>query len=347
MKVAAMMLVTHQLQGSYVACPSRPLLWRKGLTLKRPVVTLHMLGRRERSISLRHSTCLCIGAHTCGLNTKSIRISAFKGSVENGESGARAIDENVPKSSIKVSYVPKDGEATTIESSKAHNGPVTYSSETGENIVGSAAIQELFKKWIMILRSQSPSRVMDDALGEEAPPRDTSEAKIDTQRNRKGKILKTVWSYFWDMNATIKIPLLIFVPWYLGVNLIYGAEVSKELTPLWVFGPLIIALYIKMLRGLCALYVFCFTQTVQLIRNLPTYYLLAYNYIAHGKLKEDIRVHVWQPVVDMKNLDYKEVCIKKMKDFQEWMMEKYLDYVESIWPYYCRTIRFLKRANLI
>lgn len=50
---------------------------------------------------------------------------------------------------------------------------------------------------------------MDDALGEEAPPRDTSEAKIDTQRNRKGKILKTVWSYFWDMNATIKIPLLI------------------------------------------------------------------------------------------------------------------------------------------
>ncbi|MBA0862741.1 hypothetical protein Goshw_012282 [Gossypium schwendimanii] len=288
-----------------------------------------------------------IGAHTCGLNTKSIRISAFKGSVENGESGGRAIDENVPKSSIKVSYVPKDGEATTIESSKAHNGPVTYSSETGENIVGSAAIQELFKKWIMILRSQSPSRVMDDALGEEAPPRDTSEAKIDTQSNRKGKILKTVWSYFWDMNATIKIPLLIFVPWYLGVNLIYGAEVSKELTPLWVFGPLIIALYIKMVRGLCALYVFCFTQTLQLIRNLPTYYLLAYNYIAHGKLKEDVRVHIWQPVVDMKNLDYKEVCIKKMKDFQEWMMEKYLDYVESIWPYYCRTIRFLKRANLI
>ncbi|KAL4384248.1 hypothetical protein GQ457_15G000870 [Hibiscus cannabinus] len=341
-----MVLVTHQLQGSYVAFRSRPLSCRKGLTLRRPVATLHMLGRRERGISVRHSTCSCVGAHARGLNAKNIRISAFKGSVQSDESGGREIEGNVPKSSIKVSYVPKDGEAATIDSSKAHNGPAAYALETCENVVGSPTIRKLFKKWIMMLQSQSPNHVVDDALGE-APPKDASETQIGSQSNRKGEILKIVWCYFWDMNVTIKIPLLIFAPWYLGVNLIYGAEVSKELTLLWVFGPLIVALYIKMLRGLCALYVFCFKQTVQLIRNLPTYYLLAYNYVARGKLKEDVRARMWQPVEDMKNLDYKEVWRKKVKDFQEWLMEKYLDFVESIWPYYCRTIRFLKRANLI
>ncbi|XVF12187.1 hypothetical protein REPUB_Repub08aG0092800 [Reevesia pubescens] len=343
-----MVLVTQQLQGSYVAFPSRPSSWRKGLTLRRHVVTLHMLGRRERGISLRRSVCLSIGApHTCGLEAKNIRISAFKGSAQNDESGCKANDGSVPKNSVKVSYVPKDSEETVIESSKAHNGPLAYASETSENIVGSPAIQKLFKKWIMILRSQSPSEVMGDALREEPPPRDTSETQIGTQSNRESEILKMVWNHFWEMDATIKIPLFIFIPWCLAVSFIYGGEVSKELTPLWIFGPLIVALYIKMLRGLCALYVFCFKQTLQIIRNLPTYYRLAYNYVARGKLQDGIRACVWQPVVEIKNLDYKELSRRKMKDFQEWMMEKYLDYVESIWPYYCRTIRFLKRANLI
>lgn len=129
--------------------------------------------------------------------------------------------------------------------------------------------------------------------------------------------------------------------------MIYGAEVSKELTPLWVFGPLIIALYIKMVRWLCALYAFSFKLTVEVIKNLPTYCRLAYNYVACGKLKEEIRARLWQPIANIKNLDYKELSRRKLKELQEQIMERYLDYVESIWPHYCRTIRFLKRANLI
>ncbi|OMO67542.1 hypothetical protein COLO4_30099 [Corchorus olitorius] len=342
-----MVLVTHQLQGSYVAFPSNPLSWSKGLALRRHVVTLKILSRREKGISLKRNVCLSTGApQTYGLKAKNIRISAFKGSARNDESVGRANDASVPKNSVKVSYVPKDGEEAVIEPSKAHNGPLAYASQTTETIVGSPAIK-LFKKWIMILRSQSPSQVMDQALGEGPPPRDTSEAQIETQINRQSDFLKIIGSHFWSMDATIKVPLLMFVPWFLAVSVIYGAEVSKELTPLWVFGPLIVALYIKMLRGLCALYVFTFKHTVKIIRNLPTYYLLAYNYIARGKLKEDVRARVWQPVVDIKNLDYKELSRRKMKDFQEWLTERNLDFVESIWPYYCRTIRFLKRANLI
>jgi len=84
-----------------------------------------------------------------------------------------------------------------------------------------------------------------------------------------------------------------------------------------------------------------------MIRNLPSYYLVAYQYIADGKLKDDVKALVFKPVVAIKNTDYKELTRTKLKQFQEWIIEKYLDFVESVWPYYCRTIRFLKRANLI
>ncbi|KAK9108135.1 hypothetical protein Syun_024146 [Stephania yunnanensis] len=137
------------------------------------------------------------------------------------------------------------------------------------------------------------------------------------------------------------------VPWYLVVSLVYGAEVSKELTPLWTIGPLIVALYIKMLQGLCALYAFTFKHTFKIVKNLPAYYQVTYSYVAEGKLKSELYARFWQPVVDIKNLDYKELSKRKLKELEVWAVEKYLDYVESIWPYYCRTIRFLKKANLI
>ncbi|MBA0790188.1 hypothetical protein Gohar_014853 [Gossypium harknessii] len=289
-----------------------------------------------------------IGApHTCGSKVKNVGISTFKGSGQNNESRGRTNNAFLSKNTIKVSNVPKDREETMIESSNVHNVPLAYASETSENHLGSPAIQKLFKKWIMILLSQSPHQVMDEVMGVGPPPRDTSETQIGTQSNGKSEILKMVWSHFWDMDVTIKLPILLFIPLYMAVSLIYGAEVSKELTPLWVFGPLIVAFYIRILRGLCALYVLCLKQTLQIVGNLPTYYVVAYNYVAHGKLKEEVRARVWQPVVNIKNLDYKELSRRKMKDFQEWMMEKYVDIVESVWPYYCRTIRFLKRANII
>lgn len=137
------------------------------------------------------------------------------------------------------------------------------------------------------------------------------------------------------------------LPWYLAVNIVYGAEVSKELLPLWVLGPVIVALYIKMIKGLCALYVFTFKQAFKLVKSLPMYIKLTYNYVAEGKLSEFLSVHLWQPVTSIRSLDYKELAKQKLKELEERAVEKYLDYIESIWPYYCRTIRFLKKANLI
>ncbi|KAF8378261.1 hypothetical protein HHK36_029600 [Tetracentron sinense] len=333
--------------GSYATFPLRISSWNKGVKLKQ-FVALQLVGRTDRHTSLKRRCCLSTGApHILGLKRKPIKIVAFKGSAQNDESGGRSSGTKSPNNSVKVSYVSHEGEETTTRPPEIQKAPISYTSEREDTIPGSPAIQNLFKKWLMMLRTQSPSQATDEIFVEGPPQMEISESQNESQKQEANGILKAAWCHFLGLDATIKIPPLIFIPWYLAINVVYGAEVSKELTPLWIFGPLIVALYIQILRGICALYVFSFKQTVKVVTNLPTYFLLTYNYVAQGKLKEYLRDLLWQPVVDIRNLDYKELTRRKLKALEEWALEKYLDYVESIWPYYCRTIRFLKKANLI
>ncbi|PKI37916.1 hypothetical protein CRG98_041691 [Punica granatum] len=337
------------LQGSYAGFPSKPtsLKLNKELRLKQCVVTLRALGNLDRCLGLKRHLCLRVGSpHLFFPKVKSLRVSSFKGSVHNdGSGGGRS--EKVSQNSVRLSYVPKESKETVAESSKAHDVPIPHAPGTNGNAAGSAAIHKLFRKWLTMLTSHSSDQLADEIFGGGPPPREISGTENETQLEGESGILKTLWCHYWALDATIKFPPLIFIPLFLAVNVTYGREVSKELMPLWVLGPLLIALYIKMLRGLCSLYVFTFKQTVNVIKNLPVYYMIAYEFVARGKLKEVIATRVWQPVVDIKNLDYKELWRSKLREFQEWLLEKYLDFVESIWPYYCRTIRFLKRANLI
>ncbi|PON72227.1 embryo defective [Parasponia andersonii] len=330
-----MALVTHQMQGSYVTFPSRPLPWIRGIKLKRYVTTLHIAGRKDDSFLLKRNI-------SSRPKPKALRISAFKGNARNDEPGGRASGSKSAKNSVKL----KESGDPITESSKANDVSLSYTPEANES-VSSPAIHRLFKKWLTNLRTQSSDQVVDGIIGEEPSPTDTSESELRTQKKETNALLKAVWCHCLSLDATVKIPLLIFIPLYLAVNVIYGAEVSKDLTPLWILGPVILALYIKMLGWLFALYVFSFKQTVKVIKNLPTYFTVAYSYIVQGKLKEEVYARFWRPVVNFKNMNYKESSKRKLKELEEWIGEKFIDFVESIWPYYCRTIRFLKRANLI
>ncbi|CAH9071917.1 unnamed protein product [Cuscuta europaea] len=213
---------------------------------------------------------------------------------------------------------------------------------------GAHGSEKPLKHWLSILRTTPSS---DQAISEIVEGQSSTQAveaqKLVQQKTKRRSILQAVWSYFIGLHATIKIGLLIFMPFYLAVTSAYGAEISKELMPLWIFGPFIISLYIKMIRAISALYVFCFAQTVKVVKNLPTCYSLAREYIFHGKLKEEIRVRLLQPVVSIKNTDYRKVVRSRLNDMKVILAEKYLDFTELIWPFYCRMIRLLKRANLI
>ncbi|MCL7031237.1 hypothetical protein MKW94_006634 [Papaver nudicaule] len=335
-----MALISHSAQhGSYEAFRSRPISWSKEVQLK-PIVTLRLVGPSDRSAPWKQCS-LCISRR----EVKRLKVLAFK--AQNDESGYRAKGSKVHRSSVKLSDVPHKGEEIVMESTELHDTPLSCCAGNEETLGSSPAIQKLFKKWLMMLRTQPSNQTSDGIFGNGAPEGEKVESQIASQQQEKGKILKAVGRYFWGLDATIKIPLLIFIPLYMAVNLNYGVEVSKELTPLWIIGPVVVALYIKMLRAICSLYVFTFKQTIRIATNVPSYYLLAYSYISQGKLKEGLRKVLWQPVEDMKNMNYQEVSQSKLKEFQEWLVERFLDSREAIWPVYCRTIRFLKRAHLI
>uniref|UniRef100_A0A7N0TJS9 Uncharacterized protein n=1 Tax=Kalanchoe fedtschenkoi TaxID=63787 RepID=A0A7N0TJS9_KALFE len=141
--------------------------------------------------------------------------------------------------------------------------------------------------------------------------------------------------------------LLLSVPFFLAVTVAYGTEVTRELAPLWVMGPLIVALYVKLARWIVALYIFTFKMTVIFLKNTPSYLQTAFAFAAQGGIQTAIYACFWKPIVDIKNADYKQLLRRKQKQYQEWSNEKFLDFAEAIWPFYCRTVRFLKRANLI
>ncbi|KAK1407226.1 hypothetical protein QVD17_38840 [Tagetes erecta] len=329
-----MALVTHQVQGSY-AVP-RPLSLKRVAESTNFPVTFSTLKRTD-IISLKHRSCLCVKAPLS--KRRSLKISSFKGNIQNDESGNRERGSKSTKNTVKLSYVPKDRSETLGESPKLKNNHATPISNMDEITAGSQAIQ-LFKSWLTLLRTPySQTEIAEGTLDDSLSSNEMVETDRKIQNTGRSVLLKAAWASFWGLDPAIKIPAMIFIPMYLAVNIKYGPEVAKELTPLWICGPLLVALYIKIVQGLCLLYVYSFKQSVKLVKNLPVYY----DYVISGKLKETIHARLWQPVVDFRNLGYKGIW----KQVQEWIIDKYLDYIESIWPHYCRLIRFLKRANFI
>ncbi|PNX97394.1 hypothetical protein L195_g020623 [Trifolium pratense] len=175
--------------------------------------------------------CFCVS------KIKPLRISGFKGIAHNDDSRTRASWLKAPKTSVGLE-----------DSGETHNVSFSYASEAGNNLETSSAFHGLFKKWLKMLRTQSSCQEVEGFFGKLTPT--VSPEILPMSRGKEtSEVLKVAWSYFLALDATIKIPLLIFVPLYLAVNLKYGAEVSKELTPLWVFGPLILAIHIMIIRG--------------------------------------------------------------------------------------------------
>ncbi|XP_008782690.2 uncharacterized protein LOC103702154 [Phoenix dactylifera] len=340
-----MALLAHQTQGSYLTYSLRPKELIHGVRWS-TCAAFQFIGRKDEFIPLKHRFHFR-GRPVILQKGRAFKVSYFKGNAQNDEPEARDSCSTFPKAPVQLS-TQEDSEEILSDSHNVQKHPLSYAPEGREDTrAGSLAIQKLFRKWLIMLRTQTSSQGMDENIWEEHAEGVTSEGQQVTVRMKAGIMLKAALVYFLGLDAAISIPLLIFIPWYLTVKLVYGVEVTKELTPLWVLGPLIVALYIKIIEGLCSLYLFLFMQAVRLVKNLPTYSLLVHNYINEGKLKAVLWALFWKPLINIKNLDYRALFRGKVKQLEEWAVEKYLDYIESIWPYYCRTIRFLKKAHLI
>ncbi|XP_038879349.1 uncharacterized protein LOC120071260 isoform X2 [Benincasa hispida] len=324
-----------------ITTSSSLLSWSQGMKLKQCIETSKFFGKADRCVLLKQKIQLSVGTPSrCGSKFKLLRISAFKNSVPNGE----------PRDGENLSEVPKDtredGDVSSKVNLKANNVVLSYTSGIVNWIAPRPSINKLFRKWPTMLCTQQASEEVDGILGR-MPLSENSATLQEPHDMKRRESLEAFWYYVLSLDPMIKIPLLMFIPLYLTIKIFHGAQVSKELMPLWVFGPFIVAFYIKMFHWLCCLSILSFKQTAYLMKNFPCYYKLACDYFSHGRLKEVIRARVWQPVVNIRSLHYKELSRRKFEIVQEWIMERYPDFLELVWPYYCRTIRFLKRANFV
>ncbi|WOG95332.1 hypothetical protein DCAR_0414647 [Daucus carota subsp. sativus] len=313
-------LVTHQMQAKAAFSIYFATIWKKWSSFN------EALKKRTKFV----------GPPFFPGQAKELKITCFKGTGQSEDSSG-SFGSKYQKNSVKLSYVQQGSEETLTELSQ----DVPVPSSSAKTTEGSQAIQSLFRNWLTLLRTPSPNQVVDEAI-EKPASEEKKESEDKMQNNGRSEILKAVWYSFWGLDAMIKMPLLIFVPLFLGINVVHGAAVSKELTPLWVIGPIIVAVYVNMFRAICALYVFAFKKTLKIINDVPTYYAVARRFTSRGKPKEAL-----SEMLGTQNLNFKDITEKLKKDFSNWLVEKYLDFIESIWPTYCRTIRFMKKANLL
>lgn len=117
----------------------------------------------------------------------------FKGGSQYEYYGGRGNNSKSLKNSFKVSYVQHTSKESSLESPKVQNivpAPHTAADETTTILL---AIQNLFKNWLMLLR----------------PPSQTQAEMLNNLEKKSDGIPKAVWGYFWGLDATIKLPILL------------------------------------------------------------------------------------------------------------------------------------------
>lgn len=119
------------------------------------------------------------------------RISAFKSSVPNGESGDEEIFFGVPKDT------KEDGDVSL----NADNIRLSYTSGIVNGIAPPPSINEVFRKCLKMLHTGQPSEEVDGILGGMS----LRESSATPQESH----VEAVWFYLLNMDPMIKIPLLM------------------------------------------------------------------------------------------------------------------------------------------
>jgi len=157
-------------------------------------LTLFVLACRPHPINLSRGKCF--------------QVLSFKGSAQNDESNHSDSSSKFTKTPVKFSHTQEEREVIT-ESPDAQNHPISYASEDNNDATrGSLAIQKLFQKWLLMLRTQSLSPG-DEILGEKMAESETAESQKVTLKGEAAQLLKSTVAHFLKLDAAISLPLLI------------------------------------------------------------------------------------------------------------------------------------------
>lgn len=137
---------------------------------------------------------------------KPCKISSFKGNnAQYDESGNRTNNSNVSKNSVQLSYAAQETEETITESPDSN-----VSEEKEEEAITGSPVMELFRKWLIVLRTPTSTKPTEDFFEESISQTEISEHQHgNRQVGAMGQLMKAALGYFLGMDAAIKFPLII------------------------------------------------------------------------------------------------------------------------------------------
>lgn len=141
-------------------------------------------------------------------NQKPFKVSSFKSNGQADEANETDRASKFFRKSVHPSCVSEEREETLTASPDVTSSMLS-SENRDDTVTSSQAIKKLFKKWSIMLHSQTLSVGMDEVYTEK--PTDTGVLKNhECPPEEKAKsIFMASFLWFMGLDATIKIPLLI------------------------------------------------------------------------------------------------------------------------------------------
>lgn len=143
----------------------------------------------------------------------------------------------------------------------------------------------------------------------------------------------------------IKWPLVIILSWCFAVTVLYGFEVSSDLLPLWLIGPLFMAAFIKSSLVFYHICVQITTNIVTIGREAPAKCMEAmHNRILAVQLyMKALEARTVELIVCITSGKYKEIFREKLKEYKVRKTDEFFDYIDYWWPKWRQFERFLKK----
>ncbi|KAL9267066.1 hypothetical protein AKJ16_DCAP19242 [Drosera capensis] len=289
------------IEGSQLTFPPRHSSFKGGIKLKLNLVKpkcapLRMYSPRFQAASFRTSRL------SYGARVRSCQVTSFKGNEENKSEDESSITK-FTKNRLQI-YFSRHGDMTLADFPKLLDGAVSYAVVAANKTASrSQAVHRLFSKWIK-QHTERPNE-SGEAIVEGPSQTELVQAQTGTHMEERSNVLMLALRYFLELDATIKVPLLIFVPFFLAVTLIHGMEVSKALTRLWIIGPLIAALYTRIVQKIISLYIFSIRLPISICRNVS----------------ERLTEAVLLCFTKIKSFNPMEITIRKWEEFKETVEE--------------------------
>lgn len=317
-----MALVPSQTQGFGSACTSQPVAWErtKKVVSYCPfgITSRCILFHKHRQLSIVRSTAV---GPVLRVNYQCLKALSFREVTKKNDSNGRESKKlwSLPMYLFRAWQGMEGAEKSSPHSAQ---GSSWFTKLQKQNII------QLAKEILQKPRSRLKFLDKDQMI------KQLQEAQLN----------HTILEFWKSLDVSIKWPLAIFFSWYFAITVFYGFRASNDLLPLWIIGPLMMGIFIKLCQ---TVYAHCIRITTDVVNmgkatciaakngDLTRPMLLQFEQFFEGKRSE--------LVYFLKGEGLKDFLQQKRREYEERIEEAIQDYAEANWPRYRATTRFLRK----